>query len=157
VWPVPDSPSFLCCVFWFSTPVKLRYYVLVVFSVTTLSQLYQVYTTDWIYHIRLPTILVVQVKQSVRCVFLCVCAWTILFDVNDLRPRCLACWVSLTQSRSSSKVKVHGHRRKVLLKYGDLERGFLCRFYPFSNWHSDSSVCRGAVSLLLLLMTRTNA
>jgi len=46
--------------------------------------------------------LVVLVKQLVQCV----CP-EITFELNDFWPRYLACWFSLTLSRSSSKVKVH--------------------------------------------------
>jgi len=51
----------------------------------------------------LQTTLVVQVKQSVRCVSLCVCPDN-NFELNDIWPRYLACWFTLTISGSSSKV-----------------------------------------------------
>jgi len=52
----------------------------------------------------LRTTLWVQVEQWI----VCVCDRTIPFALNNLRPTYLACWFTLTLSRSRSKVKVVG-------------------------------------------------
>jgi len=61
----------------------------------------------------LPTTLMVQIKQFVRCVCVSVtlCLWVQLtaFELNDLCPRYLACWFALALSGSNLKV-IHGHR-----------------------------------------------
>jgi len=61
--------------------------------------------------------LVVQIEQSVRCLYVGV--RTITFDLNDLWPRYQASstWLYPGQvRRSRSQVKVHNHREKILLK-----------------------------------------
>jgi len=64
----------------------------------------------------IPSVLVSVVTPVCVCVCACVCVcvsvclsvWTITFQVNSLWPRRLACWLTLTLSRSSLKVKVVG-------------------------------------------------
>jgi len=50
----------------------------------------------------------VRVELTVRCV--CVCVWAITFERNDVLRRYLERWFTLTLFRSSSIVKVQGHR-----------------------------------------------
>jgi len=47
----------------------------------------------------------------------CVCVRTIPFELNDIWPRYMACWFSMTLPRwnSTVKVKIHGHVRKAVL------------------------------------------
>jgi len=45
--------------------------------------------------------------RAVGPLFVCVCIWTRTFVQNDLWPRYLACWFTLTLSTSCSKIKVY--------------------------------------------------
>jgi len=46
--------------------------------------------------------------RAVGSVCVCVCVWTITFELNELWPIYLACWFSLLLPRSDYKVKVIG-------------------------------------------------
>jgi len=54
------------------------------------------------------TTLVVQVEQSLQHVCVCLFLPTIPFELNDLWPGYLLCWLMLTLCGSSSKMKVKG-------------------------------------------------
>ena len=58
----------------------------------------------------LPTTLMVQVEHSVRCV------WKVTFELNVLWSRYLPCWLILTLSRSSAKIKVAGQSSLTITK-----------------------------------------
>jgi len=72
------------------------------------------------------TTLVVQVKQSVGCI--CLCVRTVTCKLDDFRPRYLTSWFILTLvlSSSNSNVKVMGQSSRLQEESGrcDLSRVF---------------------------------
>jgi len=74
------------------------------------------------------------------------CIWTITFKVNELLPKCLACWFILTLSKSFLKFKVIGHSsqlqegQNIAKVIGIRAVGSFMFFHIFKQfcWHTDA-------------------
>jgi len=74
----------------------------------------------------------------------CLCDWTVTFELGNIWPRYSSRWFTLTLSRSCLQVKgkVQSHRRKNVAKVvgATVGRAFDCCMNCLMNalWHSDS-------------------